>query len=51
VKVTLFDPDADLIIVPGRIWGPHGESARLNLVLDTGSAETVIIPDVLDEIG
>jgi hypothetical protein len=51
VKITRFDPDGDLIIVPGRIWGPRGESPRLNMVLDTGSAETVIIPDVLDEIG
>jgi hypothetical protein len=51
VKTTRFDPDAGLIIVPGRIWGPRGESPRLNMVLDTGSAETVIIPDVLDEIG
>jgi hypothetical protein len=51
VKVTRFDPNADLIIVPARIWGPLGESPRLNMVVDTGSAETVLIPDVLDELG
>jgi predicted aspartyl protease len=51
VKVTRFDPSADLIIVPGRIWGPRGEGPRLNMVLDTGSAETVVIPEVLDELG
>ena len=51
MKVTRFDPAGDLIIVPGRIWGPRGEGPRLNLVLDTGAAETVVIPDVLDELG
>jgi predicted aspartyl protease len=51
VKITRFDPVGDLIIVPGRIWGPRGEGPRLNLVLDTGSAETVVIPEVLDELG
>jgi predicted aspartyl protease len=47
VTVTRFDPDADLIIVSG----PRGESPRLNMVVDTGSAETVVVPGVLDELG
>jgi len=51
VKVTRFDPSSDLVIVPSRIWGPRGEGPRLNVVLDTGSSETVVIPEVLDEIG
>lgn len=51
MKVTRFDPSSDLIIVPSRIWGPRGEGPRLNVVLDTGSSETVVIPEVLDEIG
>ena len=51
MKVTRFDPTADLIIVPARAWGPLGESPRLNMVVDTGAAETVLIPDVLDELG
>jgi hypothetical protein len=51
VKVTRFDTGADLIIVPGRIWGPRGEGPLLSMVLDTGSAETVIAPEVLDELG
>jgi predicted aspartyl protease len=51
VKVTRFDPADDLIIVPGHIWGPRGEGPRLNLVLDTGAAETIVIPEVLDELG
>jgi len=51
VKITHFHPADDLIIVPGRVWGPRGEGPRLNLVVDTGAAETVLIPDVLDELG
>ena len=51
MKITRFDPADDLIIVPGRIWGPHGEGPRLDLVLDTGAAETIVIPEVLDELG
>lgn len=51
MKITRFDPNSDLIIVPGRIWGPRGAGPRLNMVLDTGSAETVIVPEVLDELG
>lgn len=50
MKVTRFDPTADLIIVPARVWGPLGESPRLNMEVDTGAAETVLIPDVLDEL-
>ncbi len=51
MKVTSFNPDRDLIIVGGRVWGRHGEPAPLRLVLDTGAAETIIVPHVLDELG
>jgi len=51
VRITRFDPTSDLIIVPGQIWGPRGEGPRLDLVLDTGAAETVVIPEVLDALG
>jgi predicted aspartyl protease len=51
VKITRFHPADDLIIVPGRVWGPRGEGPRLNLALDTGAAETIVIPDVLDVLG
>jgi predicted aspartyl protease len=50
LKVTRFDPKASLIFVPGMVWGRHGQR-RLRLVVDTGSAETIIAPDVLDELG
>jgi hypothetical protein len=44
VKVTTFDPSRDLIIVPGRVWGLASEPIELRLVLDTGAAETIIVP-------
>lgn len=52
MKVTRFDPTRDLIIVEGRVWGPQQRQRRpLRLVLDTGAAETIIVPEVLDELG
>ena len=52
MRVTRFDPTRDLIFVEGYVWGPRKGSERLlQLVLDTGAAETIIIPDVLDELG
>lgn len=54
VKVTRFNRARDLIFVNGRAWSPRGPQTRpapLRLVLDTGAAETIIIPEVLDELG
>jgi predicted aspartyl protease len=51
VKVTRFNPTGDLIFVSGRIWGRKGQLASLRLVLDTGSSESIIAPEVLDQIG
>jgi predicted aspartyl protease len=52
VKTARFDPKGDLIIVEGRVWGPGERQRRpLRLVLDTGAAETIVIPEVLDELG
>jgi len=52
VKITRFDPSGDLIIVRGFIWGKVATRPRLlQLVLDTGAGETIVIPDVLDELG
>jgi len=52
VKVIRFRPKSDLIIVKGRLRGPLDPDGRLlRLVLDTGAAETIIVPDVLDELG
>lgn len=52
MKVTRFDTRRDLILLEGRVWGPRKDTQRLlRLVLDTGAAETVIVPEVLDELG
>jgi predicted aspartyl protease len=51
VKVTRFNPGRDLIFVSGRVWGRKGQLASLRLVLDTGSSESIIAPEVLDQIG
>lgn len=52
MKVTRFDPTRDLIIVDARLWGP-GERGRtpVSLAIDTGSSETVISPEIVDELG
>jgi predicted aspartyl protease len=47
---TRFAIQQDLIYVTGTVRGPRSE-AELRLVLDTGASQTVIVPDVLDEIG
>lgn len=52
MKVTRFDPAAELIFVEGKVWGPRTGTRRpLRLVLDTGAAETIIVPEILDELG
>lgn len=52
MTVVNFDPARDLIYVPGLVWSPRANAQREpNLVLDTGAAETVVIPEVLDEMG
>ena len=52
MKVTSFDAGADLILVEGRVWGPHAKQSRpIRLVVDTGAAETIVIEDLGDELG
>ena len=50
MKVTRFDPTRDLIIVDARLWGPQSDTPLI-LAIDTGSAETVISPDIVDDLG
>jgi hypothetical protein len=50
VKTIEFTPFRDLIIVEAMIWGPQGQH-ELDLALDTGSAHTVILPDIMDDLG
>jgi len=51
VKVTRFDRTRDLTIVRGRVWGPHGPPTPLRLAMDTAAAETIVVPEILDELG
>lgn len=49
-RETPFDPDGDLIVVNATIWGPRG-SFPARLAPDTGSAATVVVPDLIDDLG
>jgi predicted aspartyl protease len=52
LTVTRFRTRDDLIFVGGRIWGPRKPNGRpVRLVVDTGAAETIIRPEILDELG
>ncbi len=51
MTVTRFDPGAALIFLLGVVWGPRDRQQDLRLVFGPGSAETIIAPDVLDDIG
>lgn len=48
--VTPFDGDDDLIVVWADVWGEHG-FRRVPMAVDTGSSETIIIPEVTDALG
>lgn len=52
MTITQFDTQRELIVVPGFVWSSQGNDAmELKLVLDTGAAETIIVPERLDELG
>lgn len=48
--VTAFDPQADLILVPVEVRGPLGTQG-FRFALDTGCAETLVTPEVVDTLG
>jgi len=50
MKVTRFDRSRGLLVVPVRLSGPRGEAA-LRFAIDTGAAETVVTPELIDDIG
>ena len=50
MKITSFEPLKDLIVVEAKVWGPRGY-ADLRLALDTGSAHSVIMPEIMDVLG
>ena len=49
-NVVVFDPQADLILVPVEVRGPLG-SQSFRFALDTGCAETLVTPEVVDALG
>lgn len=52
MTVTRFRPRDELIFVDGRVWGPRSSTGvSLRLAVDTGAAETIIRPGILDELG
>ncbi len=51
MKVTRFDPNDELIIVNARIWTAQGRFADLRLAFDTGSSETLVMPEYTDALG
>ena len=51
MKVTRFDRSRELIFVRGHVWGPHGPRMPLRLALDTAASHTIIVPEIIDELG
>jgi predicted aspartyl protease len=50
VTTTELDPSKKMIVVDDAVWVPRGK-APLRLVVDTGSWQTLIVPDVMDDLG
>lgn len=50
MKSTAFDPSGPMIIVKAHVWGPLAD-VELDLVLDTGSTQTLLLPHIMDELG
>jgi predicted aspartyl protease len=48
VIVTDFNPRADLIVIRGTIWSTQGRARDVELAVDTGASETLIIPEVTE---
>ena len=50
MKVTRFDRKRDLIVVRARVWSLRSRRP-LRLVVDTGSSDTVVTPEIIDDLG
>jgi len=50
MKSTFFDRGQDLVLIEAHLVGPRSD-ARLNLVFDTGANNTIVTPDVIDQVG
>lgn len=52
MNITRFDATGDIIVVPTTLWSPdRTRFTTARMALDTGAAETIITPDVTDELG
>ena len=50
MKITKFEAQRDLIVIRGRIWG-RSTAEYVYLAMDTGAAETLLLPSVLHKLG
>lgn len=50
IKSYSYDPQKDVIHIPGCLWGPLGEQ-RLKLAFDPGAYRTIIDTQVTDALG
>jgi len=50
MKITRFNRKRDLIIINALVWSPRSRR-RLRLAIDTGSADTVVTPDFVEQLG
>jgi len=50
MKITRFNRKRDLIIINALVWSPRSRR-RLRLAIDTGSSDTVVTPDLVQELG
>ena len=45
-----FDPRENCILVDASVWGPRSHT-DLRLLLDTGASQTIVRPEILDDLG
>jgi hypothetical protein len=50
VRVVRFDPTASLIVVRAFVWGSDSKR-EVRLALDTAASETLVTPEILDDLG
>lgn len=50
MKVTRFSRERDLIVVIARLWSPRSHR-RVSLAVDTASSDTVVTPEIIDDLG
>ena len=50
MTISNFRRHRGMIVVSARLEGPRG-TRDLNLTVDTGATKTLVIPDVMDDVG